>query len=334
MSTSVYAAMRNSLVVASETQSGWETSEHLTDKSLECVAVSPDMPERVFCGTFNDGLWRSNDAGKSWERVGDGAIESDSVMSIDISPHDPDEIWVGTEPSEVYVSTDGGESWNKRPGIRDLPSESEWYFPPRPETHHVRWIEIDPHNPERVYVGIELGAFIISEDAGETWRERPPGSRRDNHSLATHPRENGRVYSAAGDGYAESHDGGESWEHPQDGLDHRYCWSVVPDPEDSDTVLMSSASGPRAAHSRGESYVYRKMNGEPWKRLDDRGLPTGEGVLRAVLATTGDPGVFYAVNNHGVFRSSNSGDGWKKLDLEWHDKFKEQTPRGLGVINE
>ncbi|WP_122090650.1 WD40/YVTN/BNR-like repeat-containing protein [Halalkalicoccus subterraneus] len=329
--TTVYAAMRNTLLVArGDDDSGWRSERRLGEYDLQCLAVSPEAPERVFVGTFENGPLRSADGGRSFERVGDG-IDADRVMSATVSPHDPEAVWVGTEPSAVYRSRDAGDSWERVEGITDQPSEPEWYFPPRPDTHHVRWIELDPHDPRRVYVGIELGALLVSDDAGGTWRERPPGSRRDNHSLSTHPDDPGRVYSAAGDGYAESHDGGESWTHLQEGLDHRYCWSVCPDPSDPDAVLVSSASGARSAHSPGsaDSYVYRRRDGI-WERLHDRGLPMGEGVVRAVLAV--HEGEFYAANNRGLFRSEDGGESWARLPIDWSEEFERQAPRGLVVV--
>lgn len=328
----VYAAMRNTLLVANEDDdSGWRSDRRLGEHELQCVAVSPEAPDRVFVGTFEGALLRSTDGGRSFERVGD-AIESERVMSVAVSPHDSEEVWAGTEPSAVYRSRDGGEGWEPVGGLTDLPSEPEWYFPPRPGTHHVRWIEIDPHDPRRIYVGIELGALVISDDAGGTWRERPPGSRRDNHSLATHADDPGRVYSAAGDGYAESRDSGESWSHPREGLEHRYCWSVRPDPGDPDTVLVSSASGARWAHDLdfADAYVYRRRGGR-FERLDDRGLPMGEGVVRAVLAAHRG-GEFYAANNRGLFRSENGGGSWERLPVDWPEAFERQAPRGLAVV--
>lgn len=330
--TTIYAAMRGALVVATGGSGDWRATERLTDHDLECVAVAPEVPDRVFCGTFDAGLHRSMDGGRTFERVGTDVLY-ESVMSLAVSPHDPDVIWAGTEPSAVYRSTDGGDTWEERPGLTDLPSASEWYFPPRPHTHHVRWIEPDRDDRERLYVGIEAGALVITPDGGDTWTERPPGSRRDNHSLATHPDAPSRVYSAAGDGYAESTNDGESWEHPQEGLEHRYCWSVKPDPDDPDTVVMSSASGPRRAHTAGsaESYVYRRVDGGNWEHVTD-GLPTGEGLLRPVLATTGEPGTFYAACNRGIFRSVDAGVSWDRLAVPWDERFERQTTRGLAVV--
>ncbi len=331
----LYAAMRNGLVVATGEGDDWTAAEALAGHDLECVAAAPERPDRVFVGTFESGLLRSEDGGGAFERVGE-AIEAEAVMSATVSPHDPEEVWVGTEPSAVYRSTDGGDSFERVGGITDLPSEEEWYFPPRPHTHHVRWIELDPTDHQRVYVGIEAGALLLSEDGGETWRERPPGSRRDNHTLATHPDAPGRVYSAAGDGYAESTDGGESWDHPQEGLDHRYVWGLAVDPGDPDAVLAWSATGAGNAHrAPGESYLYRKTGSGGdgrWERLDDRGVPTGEGVLRAVLTRGREAGEVFAANDRGLFRTADAGDSWTRLPVDWPDRFAERTSRGLAVV--
>lgn len=329
----IYAPMRESLLVASGEPGDWQARVAFDDHDLECIAVHPDAPERVFVGTFDAGLWRSEDAGGTWNRVGEDTLQ-ESVMSATADPHDPEAVWVGTEPSRVYRSDDGGDSWTEKPGLTDLPSAENWYFPPRPHTHHVRWIEVDPHDPAHLYVGIEAGALVQTHDAGETWEDRVLDSRRDNHSLASHPDAPDRAWAAAGDGYAETHDGGDTWIHPQEGLAHRYCWSVAADAADPDLVLVSSASGARTAHSYGtaDSYVYRKRGEEAWERLDGRGLPTGEGVIRAELVPGATAGEFYACNNHGIFRTTDAGDSWTRLDVDWPGEFERQTVRGLAVV--
>jgi photosystem II stability/assembly factor-like uncharacterized protein len=253
------------------------------------------------------------------------------VMSLAVNPEDPEEWWAGTEPSRVYRSTDAGRTWTERPGLTDLPSAGEWYFPPRPDTHHVRWLAVDPADPAHLYVGVEAGALVQSHDRGATWEERVEGSRRDNHTLATHPDAPGRVYSAAGDGYAESDDGGETWSYPQTGLDHRYVWSLAVDPGDPDTVFVSSASGARSAHSPpAESYVYRRTGDGPWERAME-GLPGPEGLVRAVLEP-GDPGEFLALTNRGLFRTTDAGGSWDALDVPWDEAVESQSGRGLAWV--
>jgi len=327
-----YLAMSNTVV----TRDGDDTRERLQDRDVETLRVHPDAPERAFVGTFETGLHRSTDAGRSFRRVGADDVESDAVTAVAFHPDDPDEVWVGTEPSAVYRSTDGGVTFDRVEGLLDVPSRDEWSFPPRPETHHVRWLEVDPHDPERVFVAVEAGALVVTRDAGDTWVDRPEGSRRDNHALATHPDAPGRVYSAAGDGYAESADHGETWAHPQAGLDHRYVWGLAVDPGDPDTVLVSAAHGAGDAHGHGgadaaESYVYRRAGDDEWERVGD-GLPTGEGVLRAVLAGGREAGEFYAATNHGLYRSEDGGWTWTDDELRWPGRYERQSPRALAVV--
>jgi len=339
----IYAATDAGLLVHEDGESRANLEEH----DLDCLAVHPETPNRVFVGTYEHGLLRSEDGGGSFERVGEEEIDPEedpetaerrgvdgvSVMSVAVNPQDPDEVWAGTEPSALFHSTDGGDSWERVGGIRDLPSEPEWAFPPRPYTHHVRWIEVDPGDPERLHVSIEAGALLRTEDGGETWTERAPGSRRDVHTITTHPDAPGHVWTAAGDGYAESADAGGSWERPQEGLEHRYCWSVAVDPGDQENVVVSSASGAGRAHgghggTTPESYLYRKQGGEPWERVT--GLPDGEGVLRAVLEAGGGAGELYALTNRGLYRTADAGDSWAEIGTEWPDGLG--TASGLVVV--
>ncbi|WP_440007652.1 WD40/YVTN/BNR-like repeat-containing protein [Halomicrococcus sp. SG-WS-1] len=325
----LFTAMRAALLVAERDDRGtWTARQRLDGDGVEpeCVAATGST---VFCGTFDDGLYRSTDGGESFERVGEETV-GERVTSLSVGPDGT--VWAGTEPSAVYRSGDDGETWTEKEGLTDLPSASEWSFPPRPHTHHVRWIEPTPDDPDHLYVGIEAGGLVQTRDGGETWEDRVPGARRDNHSLTTHPDVPERAWAAAGDGYAETDDGGATWDHPQDGLGHRYCWSVAVDPGDPDTVLLSSASGPRSAHNAdaAESYVYRKRD-EEWARLD--GLPTGEGVLRAVLAAGSDAGEAYAANNRGLFRTGDAGTTWSRLSVDWPAAFESRTVRGLAVVD-
>ena len=316
----IHAALADRLLVASGPD--WTTTAALSGRSLECVAATDGT---VLVGTFESGLWRETGDGfeQSWPTDAPQAVTSVAVSPVD------GRCWAGTEPSAVYRSTDAGQSWARCGDLTALPSSSRWSFPPRPHTHHVRWLEPDPADPETLYVGIENGAFLRTSDGGETWQDHPDGARRDNHQLATHVDAPGRVYTAAGDGYAESLDGGDAWTYPQDGLAHRYVWSLAVDPADPDHVLVVAASGAHQAHrSDGESYVYR-TDGDGWTVAMD-GLPGPDGVARPIL-DTGPDGAFYALSNHGLFRSED-GVTWQNLGVEWREAWREQVPRGLRVV--
>ena len=309
---------------------GWTRERVSPGSRLQCVTVDPRRPNRLFCGSFTDGLLRSTDGGATFERVGEAVIGPDAVMSVHVDPSDPDCIYAGTEPSQLYRSENGGTEWEQLEGIREVDSVDEWAFPPRPDTDHVRCLAIAPDDPERLYVGIEAGATLISRDRGASWIDRPDGSRRDPHWLSTHSHTPERVYMAAGDGFAISQSRGERWEHPQEGLDHRYVWGLTLDAEDPDRVLVSAASGASRAHraETADSYVYRWDGNGPWESLEGSGLPMGEGVMRSVLASGSEGGEYFAANNHGVYRSRSGGDEWESLVANWTDDYSTSAPRG------
>jgi hypothetical protein len=310
------------------------------------------------------GLWKSDNGGVSWQHVGEG-IAYPMVMSVAVSRAERGAggygvVWAGTEPSALYRSEDGGETWQDCPTLLDLPSRPTWKFPPRPYTHHVRWIQPDPIDANRIAVAIELGGVMRSLDKGRTWEDYKPASQRDGHTLAMHPRAPGRIYEAAGGeaavfrpkvtlslppvqpqvvmragGYAESRDGGATWETLDDGLDgNHYLWGVAVDPGDPDTVVASGASGPVQAHQRtfAETYLLRRTAGQPWQRVRD-GLPEARGTMISVLATNeSEPGVFYAANNRGVFRSVDAGISWQALPLAWPERYRTQHLTGITAM--
>lgn len=326
----IYVVMRESLeILAGE---DWGRTSSTPVDHLERVAVHPDEPNRVFLGSMGEGLHRSVDGGETVERVGADRLGS-RITSIAIDPREPDHVLAGTEPSAVYRSTDGGDTWGEIPGLAEVPSAGEWSFPPRPDTHHVRWLEIDPTDGDRWYVGIEAGALLVTPDGGETWIDRPPGSRRDNHTLTTHSAAPGRVYSAAGDGYAESTDGGEHWTTMMEGLEHRYVWGLAVDPEDPDVRLASAAHGASGAHRMptADSHLYRRGPDGPWSELRDTDFPTGAGTLRAALASGTAGGEFVAATNRGVFSSIDAGDTWVELTDNWTREYGESTVRAIEV---
>ncbi|SDJ75074.1 BNR/Asp-box repeat-containing protein [Halovenus aranensis] len=323
-----YAALDDRLVAVSNIRTGPSSREVLVGFEFECLAASRSRPEQVLAGTVESGLQRSTDGGTTWDTLG---VFDDRVTAATVSPHDPDVVWVGTEPSAVYRSTDGGDTWSERGDLTDLPSAEEWAFPPRPHTHHVRWLAVDPQDSATVYAAIEAGAFLRSTDAGQAWEPRPAGARLDNHTLATHPDAPGRVYAAAGDGYAESADGGRTWQYPEAGLDHGYVWGLAVDSADPERVVVSAADGARSAHTpaRAETYLYRRTPDGGWERAMD-GYP--EGTVRAVLAAGVRAGEFAALTNRGVYWSDDGGDSWSRLAVEWPEE--DLVGRGLALVED
>ena len=214
---SIVVVTRAALLIARRA-STWVVDKHLGGRSPACVAVDPRDPTRVYCGSASAGLFRSYNSGRDWEAAGPG-IEHGTITAVAVSHAQRAEgfgiVYAGTEPSAVFRSDTGGDSWVDLAGLRALPSADTWSFPPRPHTHHVRWIEADVSVADRAFVAIEAGALVRTFDGGRTWRDRVRGGPYDTHTAMTHPLAPGRIYSAAGDGYFESTDAGTRGDRPR-----------------------------------------------------------------------------------------------------------------------
>lgn len=145
----VYAALDGLVVTAAGVPDDPQAVSRLTGHEFECFAAAG---ETAFAGTVDSGLLRSPDRGVTWEPVG-GVDER--VTAVTIGPRGT--VWAGTEPSAVYRSSDG-RRFERCGGLADLPSADRWSFPPRPHTHHVRWLTVDPHDPDRAVVSAAHGA--------------------------------------------------------------------------------------------------------------------------------------------------------------------------------
>lgn len=335
--TKIYLATKKELAILSRHNGHWHIEHQLCGLSPTCLAADPRRPERVYCGTFGHGLWRSDDAGASWQPAGAGIAYAE-VMAVAVSRLEHGGqygvVWAGTEPSALFRSEDGGQSWQERPKLRDLPSAPTWRFPPRPWTHHVRWIAPDPVVAERLFVGIELGGVMRSLDAGLTWEDRKPGAQHDVHTIRTHRLAPDRVYEAAGGGYAQSFDGGATWRGYEAGLNHWYLWGLAVDPGNPETLVVSAAHGPRQAHApqSAEAVIYRKVSGQAWQEVR-AGLPGPQGTIAYRLATNeAEPGVFYAASNQGIYRSPDAGLSWAPLNVVWPDHYRRQPMHALIVV--
>jgi len=321
--TVIHAATDKGLVSLHQQNGGWRAALALEGKDCRAVVVDPHRPQRLYCATFGDGLWASDDAGASWQPTA-SAVPHAEVMAVAVSPLTAVDgcgvLWAGTEPSALFRSEDGGRTWREHTALRELPSSSTWSFPPRPWTHHVRWIEPDVNVADRLFVGIELGGVMRSLDGGETWADRKPNSQHDCHTLRTHAKAPGLLYETAGGGFAESHDGGATWQRHDDGMQYHYLWGLAVDPAEPKTVVVSASPGARGAHNdqHAEATLYRRSGGDATWRPVYAGLPDPSGTRAYVLATNStEPGVFYAAMRNRFFRSADAGQTWRELPIEW-----------------
>ena len=306
-----------------------------TPHEFHCLAVDPINPERLYAGSFDDGLWISDDYGNTWQKAGAG-IQHERVLSVTVSPTEVRNgysvVWAGTEPSGIFRSEDGGKTWTDFPKLLDLPSKPTWRFPPRPHTHHVRWIQPDLHDENRIYVGIELGGVMKSENKGVDWEDRKPGSQYDCHTLTMSNQAPGRIYEAAGGGFAESLDAGKTWQTVIDGLTpYTYLVDIAVDPANPDTIIASAARSAREAYDpeRASTVIVRREKNQPWEIVSD-GLPEPDGAsIFSLLADKSEPDVFYAVNNLGIYQSRDAGKTWSRLPVEWPEHVKGKRVRGF-----
>ena len=335
------------------------------DRSPACLAGAPAgrgtreiASGPVWCGTTDSGVYRSDDGGRSWRAAG---LAGAHVTALTADPAQGGVIWAGTEPSAVWRGRwraesapspkerersetaagagrpeglgpeEGGEvRWERREGLLDLPSSDDWSFPPRPDTHHVRWIACHPSEPGRLWAAIEAGALIWTEDGGATWNDRVEGSPHDTHELAIHPDRPDVLRIAAGDGYFESPDEGRSWRSPMEGLDVGYLRSVAVAPGDPGTVVVSAASKARSAYAafRADGRLYRREGGGRWERVRSGWPEEPETIAPLILA---DPvgARLLAADERGVHASHDGGGSWNVVA-----RFDEKPAwlRGLAVL--
>ena len=341
----LYLAFDKALAIVHQHHQRWEVDFHLIESRPQCLAVDPLHPQLVYCGTFDQGLWQSSDAGATWKHAGAG-IASEKVMAVAVSPleqaHGSGIVYAGTEPTALYRSEDQGQSWQDLAALRALPSAPTWSFPPRPWTSHIRWIAPDPLLAGRLFAAVEAGALLRSLDGGQTWEDRKAGGPFDTHTLALPRLAPNRLYSAAGDGFmqagtgfVQSNDGGETWFRPDDGLVYHYLWSVAADPANPETLIISASPGPQQAHNpqAAELAMYRRAGENSW-HLVQTGLPPARGLLASVLATNeAEPGAFYAANNQGVFRSTDTGLSWEALPIPWPGNVHPGRAQALVVVS-
>ncbi|MFZ0820857.1 MAG: hypothetical protein WAM91_12370, partial [Candidatus Acidiferrales bacterium] len=118
------------------------------------IVVAPGTNGQRVYTIVNQGVFRSDDSGATWQRATtDPRIVSSGYFGkIFANPRDPDDIFIGQ--TSMYRSTDGGHNWYAFNGA------------PSGDDFHVIWV--NPENPRYMIQGVDQGA-IISEDGGNTW---------------------------------------------------------------------------------------------------------------------------------------------------------------------
>jgi photosystem II stability/assembly factor-like uncharacterized protein len=255
------------------------------------VAAEPGV---WYAGTSPQGLFRSEDAGRTWQpfscvnddpqyrewfgTVQDGTPDGPKLHSIIVDPRDPAHMYFGMSGGGVHESTDGGATF--RPLLEGL-EVVEGFDPKTPTFHDPHCIRLCPSNPDRLYQQNHCGIYRIDRPSNR-WerigRKMPKRIGDIGFPMVVHPR-----------------DDDTAWVFPMDG------GSVWP---------RTSPDGRPAA------YVTRN-GGMTWRRLD-HGLPAAQcwwTVKRqAMCADRGDPvGLYFGTTSGELWASRDEGARWTAI---------------------
>ena len=133
------------------------------------VTGIPGEPLTFFQGTTGGGVWKTTDAGETWENISDGFFDVASMGAIEVAQSDPNVIYAGPGSAGirgnvstgrgVYRSTDGGDSWTFK-GLTDAGL--------------IGRVRVHPSNPDLVYAAALGHAFGKNEERG-VFRSRDGG---------------------------------------------------------------------------------------------------------------------------------------------------------------
>ncbi|MDH3942828.1 MAG: DUF1080 domain-containing protein [Anaerolineae bacterium] len=262
-----------------------------------CLTIDPNNNDTIWIGlTGVGGIYRSGDAGRTWQKRTQGIIEENglTIRGITVEPGNSNIVYAAGEVSSfvwagesrsgrgfdmtmgvVYKSTDGGQNW-----------DAIWRG-----DNLARYIWIDPTNTQIIYVS----TGIFDREAANTDVEaNDPG----------------------GVGIIKSTDGGRSWEviDADNGLTGLYVGTLFMHPEDPRTLLAGTGhdywSGP---HDQGgveltaAGVFISNDGGNSWRRTLE-----GEPIY-SVEYCIGNPDIAYAAGPYSVYRSENGGDSWKRV---------------------
>ena len=251
---------------------------------VNTVAGIPGDPTTYYFGTPGGGVWKTTDAGATWNPIFDGQPVS-AIGSIAIAPSDPNILYVGSGDPRirgnvshgdgVYKSTDAGKTW-KNMGLSD--------------TRHIGHVIVHPRDPDLVYVAAvghfygeneERGLFR-SQDGGETWEKiLYVDSKTGAIDVAFDPG-NPRILFAS-------------------------TWQIVRTPWN----FVSGGPG---------SGLYRSYDGgDTWLKLEGNGLPAGVLGKIGVAVSPADSNRVFALieaeaEDGGLYRSDDRGQSWKNIN--------------------
>ena len=238
------------------------------------VVVDHQIPSRLYAGTTRGGVFRSDDAGETWQKKNEGLYYLE--VSCVVQHPTTGELYVGTRPASIFKSSDSGETWSNFDALHALKEMEHWTFPNAPFFPHVKAIGLSAGNPNLILGAIEEGWLARSTDGGATWTNLRDGPEFDSHTVYSMPDDEKVLISTSGKGAYRSEDGGDHFTPANDGLHSRYLAQVAFHPDAPQVLFTAGAEVPPPRWRRAEgcrSEIYRSENqGRSWRALKG-GLP-------------------------------------------------------------
>jgi photosystem II stability/assembly factor-like uncharacterized protein len=245
--------------------------------SVGAVAVAESDPNVVYVGmgehaprgvmtSYGDGVYRSNDAGKTWKHLGLDLTRH--IANVLIHPTNPELVYVAAQgalngPSKergIYKSNDGGKTWknvlyvDENSGCSDLNMD--------PNNPRILYAAMWDHRrlPWAVQSGGKGSGLYKSTDGGETWFKIQNGLPKElgKMGISVSKANSDKVYALVESdtekeqgGLFVSEDAGENWNRVS--KDHRlisrawYYIEVFADPVEENTVYVLGAAGLKSA---------------------------------------------------------------------------------------
>ena len=251
--------------------STWECiSDGYFGGSIGAVAVSESDPNIIYVGegeqtlrgnvSSGHGMWKSNDAGNTWEFI--GLEGSEHIARIRIHPHNPDivyvaaigNLWIPNETRGVYRSMDGGKSWERILYVSDKAGAGDLIMDPgNPRILYASTWQMK-RNGYRMDSGGPDSRMFKSTDGGDSWvdiSESPglPDFPWGISGIAVSPQNTNRVWAiieAAEGGVFRSDDGGKTWSRINQNRALRqrawYYSRIYADPQNADKVYVMNVS--------------------------------------------------------------------------------------------
>jgi photosystem II stability/assembly factor-like uncharacterized protein len=153
-SSHLFSSTEDGVVESTDGGNTWKAT-NLSVKRIRNMRQHPINANILFAATEDNGIYRSDNAGKSWTKV-EAGIDHTTFYTIAFDPSNPNLVYAGGFATGIYRSTDGGRSWKR--SFQGLLVD------------HIHSIVVDPTKSGRVYAATIGDGVYRSDDGGVTWR--------------------------------------------------------------------------------------------------------------------------------------------------------------------